>query len=110
MNKTKRVALWCDCIDPSHQALVELDYYHPYDDPIFTLRLTLNTQVSFWHRLVIAFRYLFKRKSYNHSWDGFNDVQLDEVEIDKLSKMIIQYRLLYKLKRTRREKQRYKEI
>lgn len=97
----------CICSSMDHIARVDLDTWDPLEDPELSLTVKLNPNYSFWKRLVVAFKYLFNIKR-SSCWD-YDYVVLTKESIDRLSTMIIQWRLLQKLRIKRRAKKYVKE-
>lgn len=94
----RNIFLECICDNPGHSVRVELqDVGHSKYEPTLSITTKLIPQRTFWRRLVVGFKYIF-RIPYNTSWDwDYESVELDDTSVDRLSSLIVMWRLTTKL-------------
>lgn len=95
----------CECGHMAHIARMEMDALSPPDDPELSLTIKLNP-APFWRRVWNAIQYVFNMKRHS-GWD-YEYVLLTPESIDRMSTLIVQWRLLKKLRTRRRNKARLK--
>ena len=87
----KRELFTCDCEDLSHQFVItktdDLDF------PFITIEVKLNYNVSFWKRLVNAFRYLFKMTPPSRFGD-YDEIILKKEDAERLQIVVDELRKL----------------
>lgn len=74
----------CDCQDIEHQFVVEY-----MDDPEWNrvcIEVKLNRNLPFWRRLVVAFKYLFKRRPSR--FGDFDEIILQQSDAERLQKVV----------------------
>ena len=70
----------CTCYDPRHYVQIVSDR----EDNEIVLNIGLNTHLSFWNRIVVAFKYIFKRGGN----DCYDTIILQEKELNELKDFI----------------------
>lgn len=79
----------CSCTDLSHTAILrKFSWDEDGEQSEYCFSVTMTNYQSFWGRLKMAFRYLFKMDSANHQ---YVDVILEDASIEKLKSFIKDY-------------------
>lgn len=96
MNK---VSLGCKCYHTAHSIEFVFDRTTPEEDPEIYVTTVMSSYLysSFWDRLKDAFNYLFKRKEI-----VLAETILDADAVDSLGKLVVTYRLLKKVRASKR--------
>jgi len=102
----KHVHLTCVCSDPSHIVRVELERHLKKDNSFSLPNIYITVQLNplpVWKRVYYALRYVFNIKVADPTYSGYaTKACLDKASIDKLSNMIIAWRLIRKLRKAKR--------
>jgi len=76
----------CDCYALDHLVHFEITKDGSFNSISGTLQVFLNRQPSFWKRLVIGFKYIFKRQP--SEWYEIDGTILNEYQLTKLRDFI----------------------
>ena len=117
MAKTiKKVYAECQCYQKDHVLLFELEIDQmkasdgvPYDPEIFVYPI-LNPERSFWKRVLIGIKYIFK--PHAHKYNYYDDVMLSQESILKIVRLAELYgwvKAVRKAKRVRVARDKLKE-
>lgn len=87
MTKDKTVYLQCECSSKDHLVALHLMEW-PKGEVSFYLSTQMEEGLSFWQRLKIAFKYLFKRGCNFGHW---NETILTKAEARKIKELIDEY-------------------
>ena len=112
----KKVYAECQCYQKDHVVLFELDTDMgetsdgvPHD-PMVNVYPILNPERSFWRRVWIGFKYMFK--PHAHKYNYYDDVVLTEESILKVVRLCELYgwlKVIRKAKRVRIERDKLKK-
>ena len=95
----KKVWLDCVCARPEHSVRISLHYGRAlalWVEPQLKAR-----RVGFFQRIWIALKFVFLREP-----DMFEGAKLSEDSVDKLSRVVVSYRLLKKLRNAKKNRAR----
>ena len=100
MNRKQCKTDWleCQCTVPEHAIQVLLDRGDDVMPPELYIRPVLANKTSLWWRIKGIFAYLFKGEPLSYT-----ESILDDESVDKLSSMIVAYRLLKKLREAKKK-------
>lgn len=99
--RDRSVYLECKCHTPDHLVRVWLD---PGDDvtaPELILEPMMNPQYGFFRRLWVSLKYIFRPHGTRLYWH-WDSVLLDADQVNKLSSLIVSYRLIEKLRKLKK--------
>ncbi len=92
----------CECPQKDHVVLFELAMEDPAIDPVLTVSPMLHPDRTWWRRVLIAIKYVFK--PYPLTYMHYDDVVLTQDSILKIAKMVELYSWVKAIRHAKRDR------